>query len=174
MQHERTDETETHEILPKWNGLYQMPISPWRDGIEPYEKSYFLDPMPSLISEKSTSVRIRQDDGGKFHYIIQLNAELTSFLDSLERNIYFHSVIYSQQIMKVNMSTYDQKLYINTKTQPAIFDGEKRQIHPMLPMEITAKLNLVATCLSRKKNTHSYHVFYDVKQLLLSNECVWS
>ena len=160
------------EILPKWNGIYQMPLSAWRDNNAIYEKSYFQEPIPTLISRSTTQVRIRQD-GTQYHYIIQLNGEFSAFLDELERNIYFHSSIYSQQCLKVTIGSCYKKLSINSFVKPTIFDEDKKQISPPLPLSLNAKVKLVASCISRKKGTHSYHVFLYVKLLMLSNECAW-
>ena len=166
------DDLSGGEVIPKWNGLYQMPLSSWKDG-GLYEKSYFQEPVPNLTTRVSTQVRIRQE-GDRYYYIIQLTGELTSFLEELERNIYFHSTIYSQQCMKIVLSTYDKKLFINSILKPIIFDADKKQVIPDFPLTVNAKVKLMATCIARKKCTHSYNVFLDVKQLMISNDCVWS
>ena len=166
--------TEEEEILPKWNGLRHIPLTEWvENGL--YQKAYFKSSVPSITCTVPTQVSIRED-GARFAYIIQMNDELLEFVEFVNRNIFFSPFTYKlDDPYEIRLSVYDGKFYIKTFTRPIIFDENKIQIQPELPLAIKAKVKISAASISRKKDDCIYHVFFKVDQMLMDNTnvCLW-
>jgi hypothetical protein len=157
--------------IPTWDGLRNIDMVDWiGSGI--YEKSYFKDPKPSIMSEHAARVIVRKDDDDLFTTIIHMNDELREFLSFLERNTCFSTLPYEYEL---NLPVFYDKVYMKSYTPPILFDVGKDRVHYERPINVMAKFKLSAQSISHKKGTSSYYLFLVIDQLLFHDIeiCEW-
>ena len=109
-----------------------------------------------------------------------MTPEIQDFLDEVDQIVFFSPNVNPTRgdKSKVKLPQSNDKLYIKTWVAPIIFDSQKKRMRLSnpLPVSIKAKVQLMAQCISKKKDEEIFHAFFKVNQVMIDDmtECAWS